>query len=258
MLRLLHTLTCRSLAWDDPVNYEFRWRNQSSVGFSELLLVSNSKGQRQPWTSEMEPLWPSFSHIPIFHLLVGNHSAVLTHPSHPCLCCGFQTGYTWKSPEKLVRQRILSLTSEVLIAWVQCGPQGSGFLHPPQASPQQQRAVGIPYAWLCTKHHEVMGMKSYLCVIPQSSAKGYCAVVYTLLLKVSHKCSSLWKQDLNLHRWLSGMGMGHFGMAARIFLHPKHVMGRKELLSLTVMVSGQQQKNQSLERGPSRIEPVVD
>ena len=54
------------------------------------------------------------------------------------------------------------------------------------------------------------------------------------------------------------MGMGHFGMAARIFLHPKHVMGRKELLSLTVMVSGQQQKNQSLERGPSQIEPVVD
>lgn len=87
VLRLLHTLTCsRSLAWDDPVNYEFRWRNQSSVGFSELLLVSNSKGQSQPWTSEVEPLGPSFSHIPMFHFLVGNatQQSWLTHLIHAC------------------------------------------------------------------------------------------------------------------------------------------------------------------------------
>lgn len=46
-----------------------------------------------------------------------------------------------------------------------------------------------------------------LTMFPRSSAKQYFAVVYTLLLKASNKCSCLWQQDLNPHDWLSGAGM---------------------------------------------------
>lgn len=129
--------------------------------FSELLLVNNSKGQSQQLAPEGGPLWPSFSHIPILHLLVGNvtqwsrfscawavvsklttrenHLRSLSENSKPHLRGSDCMGVTW-----------------ALGVWI--------FASRPDRS-QDQVAVGIPWACLCIKHSEITGMK-YLNYVP--------------------------------------------------------------------------------------------
>lgn len=71
----------------------------------------------------------------------------------------------------------------------------------PRGALDQSWSAACTFPWL------VFFSRQSLTMFPQSSAKQYFAVVYTLLLQPSNKCSWLWQQDLNPHEWVSSAGM---------------------------------------------------